>query len=84
MSASTPRESFRPTARPLMPAEGSAAPSPATGAAPSAAPDTSEARPPGRSDFRCTCPNCGSELWDKECKSRCPRCHFFTDCSDPW
>lgn len=35
-------------------------------------------------DFRCTCPNCGSELWDKECKSRCPRCHFFTDCSDPW
>lgn len=39
-------------------------------------------RPSG--DFRCTCPNCGSELWDKECKSRCPRCHFFTDCSDPW
>ena len=35
-------------------------------------------------DFRCTCPNCGSELWDKECKSRCPKCHFFTDCSDPW
>jgi hypothetical protein len=35
-------------------------------------------------DFRRTCPNCGAELWDKECKSRCPRCHFFTDCSDPW
>lgn len=39
---------------------------------------------PRTGDFRCTCPNCGSELWDKECKSRCPRCHFFTDCSDPW
>ena len=35
-------------------------------------------------DFRRVCPNCSAELWDKECKSRCPRCHFFTDCSDPW
>lgn len=35
-------------------------------------------------DFRRICPNCGQTLWDKECKSRCPRCHFFTDCSDPW
>jgi len=35
-------------------------------------------------DFRRICPNCGATLWDKECKSRCPRCHFFTDCSDPW
>ena len=35
-------------------------------------------------DFRRICPNCGQALWDKECKSRCPRCHFFTDCSDPW
>lgn len=35
-------------------------------------------------DFRRICPNCSAELWDKECKSRCPRCHFFTDCSDPW
>jgi rubrerythrin len=35
-------------------------------------------------DFRRVCPNCGATLRDKECKSRCPRCHFFTDCSDPW
>lgn len=42
------------------------------------------AKPGSSADFRCTCPNCGAELWDKECKSRCPRCHFFTDCSDPW
>jgi hypothetical protein len=35
-------------------------------------------------DFRRICPNCSATLWDKECKSRCPRCHFFTDCSDPW
>jgi len=48
----------------------------------SAVPTTStEAR---CTDFRRICPNCGAELWDKECKSRCPRCRFFSDCSDPW
>jgi hypothetical protein len=36
------------------------------------------------SDFRRICPNCGNTLTDRECKSRCPRCHFFTDCTDPW
>jgi len=49
--------------------------------------DTAKAsacRAPGGGDFRRICPNCSAELWDKECKSRCPRCHFFTDCSDPW
>jgi len=35
-------------------------------------------------DFRRICPNCGAVLRDRECKSRCTRCHFFTDCSDPW
>jgi len=51
---------------------------------PTARPLAKTAQPPRSTDFRCTCPNCGGELWDKECKSRCPRCHFFTDCSDPW
>lgn len=51
---------------------------------PTARPLANATKRPQGSDFRCTCPNCGSELWDKECKSRCPRCHFFTDCSDPW
>ncbi len=35
-------------------------------------------------DFRTTCPNCGAEMYDRGCKTRCPQCHFFTDCSDPW
>jgi rubrerythrin len=35
-------------------------------------------------DFRCVCPHCGTTLREKECKSRCPECHYFTDCSDPW
>ena len=35
-------------------------------------------------DFRRVCPNCGALLVDRSCKSRCLRCHFFTDCSDPW
>lgn len=63
-----PTKGFQPTAKPLCEDSQSAANQPATRSR----------------DFRCTCPNCGSELWDKECKSRCPRCHFFSDCSDPW
>ena len=42
---------------------------------------------PGEStdaDYRTTCPNCGAPMYDRGCKTRCPRCHFFTDCSDPW
>jgi SAM-dependent methyltransferase len=40
---------------------------------------------PGPSDdFRTVCPNCGAPMYDRGCKTRCPRCHFFTDCSDPW
>lgn len=35
-------------------------------------------------DFRTVCPNCGAEMYDRGCKTRCPQCHFFTDCSDPW
>jgi SAM-dependent methyltransferase len=38
----------------------------------------------GGADFRTTCPNCGATMYDRGCKTRCPRCHFFTDCSDPW
>jgi hypothetical protein len=28
------------------------------------------------------CPNCGERLVPRQCKTRCPRCGFFTDCSD--
>ncbi len=28
------------------------------------------------------CPGCSSELFDRGCKLRCPRCGFFLDCSD--
>ena len=28
------------------------------------------------------CPNCGDLLVARQCKTRCPRCGFFTDCSD--
>lgn len=38
----------------------------------------------GGADYRTTCPNCGAAMYDRGCKTRCPRCHFFTDCSDPW
>lgn len=40
--------------------------------------------PPPRCDFRLICPNCGAAMFDRSCKTRCSRCHFFTDCSDPW
>ncbi|HEX7878900.1 MAG TPA: hypothetical protein VF720_05790, partial [Candidatus Eisenbacteria bacterium] len=40
--------------------------------------------PAGAADYRITCPNCGATMYDRGCKTRCPRCHFFTDCSDPW
>jgi hypothetical protein len=29
-----------------------------------------------------TCPNCGARLQPRQCKTRCLRCGFFTDCSD--
>lgn len=29
-----------------------------------------------------TCPNCGARLERRQCKARCERCGFFTDCSD--
>lgn len=35
-------------------------------------------------DYRTVCPNCGTVMYDRGCKTRCPKCHFFTDCSDPW
>lgn len=41
-------------------------------------------RPDRTCDYRTVCPNCGATLFDRGCKSRCSRCHFFTDCSDPW
>jgi hypothetical protein len=41
-------------------------------------------RPTHSADFKRTCPNCGTALFDRQCKSRCPRCHYFSDCSDPW
>jgi hypothetical protein len=28
------------------------------------------------------CPPCGHALIDEQCKPRCPRCHYFTSCSD--
>lgn len=28
------------------------------------------------------CPGCSSEMFDRGCKLRCPRCGFFLDCSD--
>lgn len=28
------------------------------------------------------CPNCGARLHLQKCKARCPKCHFFQDCSD--
>lgn len=28
------------------------------------------------------CPGCGTEMFDRGCKVRCPRCGFFLDCSD--
>ena len=46
--------------------------------------DGAARRAPVENDFRRVCPNCGALLIDRSCKSRCPRCHFFTDCSDPW
>lgn len=50
-----------------------------------AAPPRVRRAPDDRScDYRTLCPNCGAVLVDRGCKSRCSRCHFFTDCSDPW
>ena len=40
--------------------------------------------PPREPDYRDHCPNCGAEMRSRSCKSRCSRCHYFTDCSDPW
>lgn len=73
-AAATPPD--RPAANPGMP------PAPPAGpiARPSGAPT-----PADRScDYRTVCPNCGAVLLDRGCKTRCPRCHFFSDCSDPW
>jgi hypothetical protein len=42
------------------------------------------AQPLQPGDFKRTCPNCGTPLFERQCKSRCPRCHYFSDCSDPW
>jgi len=28
------------------------------------------------------CLQCGHELINEQCKLRCPRCHYFTSCSD--
>jgi hypothetical protein len=28
------------------------------------------------------CLQCGHELINEKCKSRCPRCHYFMSCSD--
>lgn len=39
---------------------------------------------PAPGDFRTICPNCGTVMYDRGCKTRCPKCHYFTDCSDPW
>jgi hypothetical protein len=40
--------------------------------------------PLAENDFHRVCLHCGALLVDRACKRRCPRCHFFTDCSDPW
>lgn len=39
---------------------------------------------PAAGDYRTICPNCGTIMYDRGCKTRCPKCHYFTDCSDPW
>lgn len=64
-----PRE---PAPRPTTPARGTTPATPSGSAA------------PPRCDYRTTCPNCGAGMFDRGCKTRCPRCHYFTDCSDPW
>lgn len=75
-AAAAPAPSDRPAPAPGEP--------PAASAGPGARP-TGAAAPTDRScDYRTVCPNCSAVLFDRGCKTRCPRCHFFTDCSDPW
>jgi hypothetical protein len=42
----------------------------------------SDALPPDPESYLWNCPNCGTRLQARQCKTRCQRCGFFTDCSD--
>jgi hypothetical protein len=85
---SAPRKGNDPERRPVD-TESAGVPVTDTPAPRSAPPAVSDASPPAvphasTCDFRTVCPNCGAAMHDRGCKTRCPRCHYFTDCSDPW
>lgn len=55
---------------------------PHTDAVPSTPSDPARADVPDPETYLWVCPNCGERLHKRQCKARCTRCGFFTDCSD--